>query len=163
MLRKSRPPPSCFLIRSLESRYLSCPPQQGHPGIFSLLLTKNTVCLIANKRILCYNEHGFYQISEYATVQEGALRFFSFYRIMTVYRVTWRQATKSKKCYFKRASTLWFYLYSALQEFSKSPILFTFHYGSTYICRSGSVRRISDIYIPLWFYLYEISKFWFFC
>ena len=24
---------------------------------------------------------------------------------MTVYRVTWRQATKSKKCYFKRAST----------------------------------------------------------
>ena len=54
----------------------SCPPQQGHPGIFSLLLTKNTVCLIANKRILCYNEHGFYQISEYATVQEGALGFF---------------------------------------------------------------------------------------
>ena len=106
MLRKSRPPPSCFLIRSLESRYLSCPPQQGHPGIFSLLLTKNTVCLIANKRILCYNEHGFYQISEYATVQEGALRFFSFCRIMTVYRVTWRQATKSKKCYFKRASTI---------------------------------------------------------
>ena len=106
MLRKSRPPPSCFLIRSLESRYLSCPPQQGHPGIFSLLLTKNTVCLIANKRILCYNEHGFYQISEYATVQEGALRFFSFCRIMTVYRVTWRQATKSKKCYFKRASTV---------------------------------------------------------
>ena len=106
MLRKSRPPPSCFLIRSLESRYLSCPPQQGHPGIFSLLLTKNTVCLIANKRILCYNEHGFYQISEYATVQEGALRFFSFCRIMTVYRVTWRQATKSKKCYFKKASTL---------------------------------------------------------
>ena len=26
-------------------------------------------------------------------------------RIMTVYRVIWRQATKSKKCYFKRAST----------------------------------------------------------
>lgn len=24
---------------------------------------------------------------------------------MTVYRVIWRQATKSKKCYFKRAST----------------------------------------------------------
>lgn len=55
---------------------MSCPPQQGHLGTFSLLLTKNTGCLIANKRILCYNEHGFYQVSEYATVQEGALRFF---------------------------------------------------------------------------------------
>ena len=118
MLRKSRPPPSCFLIRSLESRYLSCPPQQGHPGIFSLLLTKNTVCLIANKRILCYNEHGFYQISEYATVQEGALRFFSFCRIMTVYRVTWRQATKSKKCYFKRASTIRLFEKSSIVMFS---------------------------------------------
>ena len=46
--------------------------------------------------------------------REGALRLFSFYKLMTVYRTIQRHARESLLCYFKRSITISFLLYLLL-------------------------------------------------
>ena len=72
----------------------------------ALLLIKNIVFLIVRDGIIWYNNHGFKtMIPEYTSCQEGCSGIPFFTVLMTVYRVTQRQATRSLYCHLKLAST----------------------------------------------------------